>query len=332
MQSHSFDKLEEWLEARKTITGIPISSTDAPAIVGVSRFKSAFQLYHEKRNATADVGPQYAEMARWGRELEDLIAARYAINTGRQIERTGGGKFTIQQGDPEWMIASCDRYAIVREVTDPTTVVAVDGEEVDDEDQAERTVLAPVGVKIVLELKNAHFMTKARWESEVEPPLEYLVQLQHQLAVTGLPWGSLAALIGGVEFRWADVKRNEGFIEGLMRAEAEFRERVERGDPPEADGSPATSRILKELYPDDAGTTIELPPEALDWSHELEKAKAEEKEAAGRKAEFSNKIKAAIGENTMGVLRDGTAYTYKKQSRKEVVQAATSFRVLRKKG
>lgn len=325
MKTHTFDKVGDWLAARKTITGIPISSTDAPAIVGVSKFKSAFQLYHEKRNATADVAPLYADMALWGRELEDVIAKRYALNTKRAIERPGDGTFTIQQReDVEWMIASCDRYAIVTDAPAPAAAVDEPG----DEPPAER-VLAPVGVKIVLELKNAHFMTKDRWASETEPPLEYLVQLQHQLAVTGLPWGSLAALIGGMEFRWADVQRNETFIATLMEQEEAFRGRVERGDPPDPDGSPATARILRELYPEDNGQIIELPPAAIEWANELEQAKADLKAAEAREAENANKLKAAIGENTTGVLRDGRSYSYKKQKRAAFMQKEAEFRVLR---
>jgi putative phage-type endonuclease len=331
VKTHTFDTIEDWLAARQEIGGIPISSTDAPAIVGVSKFKSAFALYHEKRQGVRDVGPRYAEMAQWGRELEDVIARRYCLNTGRAIERTGEGKFTIQQSDDmEWMIASVDRYAIVTEQP-PAADEADAGDEDEDSDgepPADR-VLAPVGVKIVLELKNAHFATRDRWASETEPPIEYLVQLQHQFAVTGAPWGSLAALIGGVEFRWADVQRNDGFIAMLVEKEQEFRERVERGDPPDPDGSESTMRVLKQLYPDDNGQSIELPPEAIEWANELEQAKADEKNAKDRKKESSNRIKAAIGENTMGVLRDGRVFTYKKQARKETIQRATEFRVLR---
>ena len=332
MKTHTFDKIEDWLAARQEIGGIPISSTDAPAIVGVSKFKSAFRLYHEKRQGVREVAPRYAEMAQWGRELEDIIARRYCINTGRAIERTGEGKFTIQQSDDvEWMIASVDRYAIVTEQAAPVADDEDEDEDDDEDDEAPppERVLAPVGVRIVLELKNAHFATRDRWASETEPPLEYLVQLQHQLAVTGAPWGSLAALIGGVEFRWADVQRNDNFIAELMTREQEFRERVERGDPPEPDGSESTAQILKQLYPEDNGQSIELPPEAIEWANELEAAKADVKSATSRKKENSNRIKAAIGENTMGVLRDGRVFTYKKQKRASFVSKEAEFRVLR---
>lgn len=327
MRTHSFDTIEEWLAARKTIVGIPISSTDAPAIVGVSRFKSPLSLFHEKRSATKDIAPKYAEMAQWGRELEDIIAARYAIRTERPIQRTGEGKFVIQQReDADWMIASCDRYATA---TVATPLDDDDEDEDDERDDPGERVLPPAGEKIVVEVKNAHFMTKDRWASETEPPLEYMVQLQHQLAVTGLPWGSLAVLIGGTEFRWADIARNDSFIATLMQREMEFIERVQRNDAPEADGSAATARVLKALYPKENGLAIELPPEAIEWANGLESAKADAKSAKDRKDEFSNALKAAIGENTMGTLRDGRVFTYKQQGRKETIQKATSFRVLR---
>jgi hypothetical protein len=43
-------------------------------------------------------------------------------------------------------------------------------------------------------------------------------------------------------------------------------------------------------------------------------------------------LKAAIGDAETGELPSGAAYTLKVQHRREVVQAAASFRVLRRRG
>lgn len=326
MKTHEFDRIEDWLAARRTMG---IGSTDAPAILGVSRFKSPFALFHEKRRTLErPLTVMDAELASWGLDLEDIIADRYRIATGRQVELTGEGNYVLQQHDDlEWMVASVDRYALVREAPDPEEDEG--DEENGDEAPAER-VLAPVGVRVVLELKNAHFMMREHWTDE--PPLEYVVQLQHQLAVTGMPWGSIAALVGGTEFRWADIQRNDVFIEQLIAAEREFLERVERNDPPPPDGSAATTRLLKALFPKDDGETIELPPEALDVDAELEAAKLAERDAVARKKAASNQMKALMGAASVGVLRNGTIYTYRQQKRAAHAVPEARFRVLRRRG
>lgn len=328
MKVHEFDKIGDWLKARRALG---IGSTDAPAILGISRFKSPFQLYHEKRKTVAELEPRYIEMAEWGRDLEDVIARRYSINTSREVVKTGSKPFVIQQHDDmEWMIASVDRYAIVSEAvpTDP------DDDVVDDDDPdapPPERVLAPIGIRVVLELKNAHFVMRDKWGDLGEPPLEYLVQLQHQLAVTGMPWGSLAALVGGTEFKWADVQRNDAFIETLIEREQQFMRDVATGNEPEVDGSESTKRMLKALYPTDDGTTIELPPEATDWANELEQAKAVAKEAKARETAAGNLIRNALGTATMGTLRDGRAFTFKHQKTKAYSVSEREGRILRPK-
>lgn len=326
MKTHEFEKISDWLKARRALG---IGSTDAPAILGLSRFKSPFQLYHEKRKTVAELEPRYVEMAEWGRDLEDVIARRYSINTSREVVKTGNAPFVIQQHDDlEWMIASVDRYAIVSEA--PPT----DPDDEDDEDEDTKGVekpLAPIGIRVVLELKNAHFVMKDKWGDLGEPPLEYLVQLQHQLAVTGMPWGSLAALVGGTEFKWADVQRNDEFIKQLIDLEEQFMRDVAAGNEPEPDGSESTKRMLKALYPTDDGTTIELPPEAADWANELEKAKADAKDAKARETAAGNLIRNALGTATMGTLRDGRAFTFKNQKTAGYMVKPREGRILRPK-
>lgn len=317
MITHEFNTTTDWLAARRSMG---IGSSDAPAILGLTPWRSPLAVFHEKRGTLGrEIEPKYAEMAGWGLALEDVIAKRYALKTGRIIIKPP--KLTIAQHPTvAYMVASVDRYA---------DVPLVDLGEAPKHGREYETE------RIVVELKNAHWFSKEKWEDVdegiAEPPLEYVVQLQHQLAVTDRPWGSLAVLIGGVEFRYADIKRHDGFIAQLMDLEAEFWGKVQRGEEPEADGSDATTSLLRELYPKDTGATIELPPEALDWAAELGTTKAEIKRLEEVKILNENRLKQALGDATMGTLRDGTAFTYKLQERKEFISKATSFRVLRQK-
>lgn len=304
----SFPTRKEWLAARQTFG---IGSSDVPAIMGLSRFQSPLSLYHRKLGVVED-NAAYREHAEWGHILEEPIAQRYAMKTNRQVlDPNAGGVWTIARSkEHPWMIASVDRFtAAVREDTTP----------------------APAEGLGVLEIKNAHLFMADEWgpDNNNEPPVEYQVQAQHQLAVTGLQWCSIAALIGGVKFVWADIRRDDALIEKLIEIEAEFMERLHARRPPDADGSDATAATLKKLYPKDYGTSIDLPVEAIEWHNELQRLKKIEKEAKAEAQTYENKLKAAIGEHSIGVIAGHGFYSHKLQSRAGYTVDACEFRVLR---
>lgn len=182
----------------------------------------------------------------------------------------------------------------------------------------------------VVEIKNAGFFKREDWRDE--PPLAFQVQVQHQMAVTGAQWGSVAALVGGVEFFWTDIPRHNGFIEKLLQACGEFWERVQAGTPPAADGSESTRQLLKELYPRDTGEVIALPAPFISVDEELTRLKKQAKALAQRRATLEAELKLAIGAATAATLDNGTVYTYKTQGRREFVTPASEFRVLRRRG
>ncbi len=150
------------------------------------------------------------------------------------------------------------------------------------------------------------------------------------MAITGAPFASIAVLIGGTEFRWADVKRDDDFIRGLLAKEEEFwNYHVLRGIEPPADGSEATKTLLRKLHPADTGAVTELPVEAMQWADQLAIAKSTITEAEADKLLAENRLKQAIGDASIGTLRDGRAFSYKQQTRKAHQVAESTFRVLR---
>ncbi len=293
---------KEWLEARRTLG---IGSSDAPAILGISRYKSAFQLYREKLGLEMPTKGDN-EQIEWGNILEEPIAQRYALETGRSVRNPRlPGTFTLARSRTvEFMVASVDRYTINPERPE-------DGEG-------------------VLEIKNAHFFVGKSWLDYQEPPAEFQVQLQHQLAVSGEKWGSLAALIGGCRFVWADIPRDEEFIELLIKAEDEFWSRLLRQEPPVPDGSDATKRAIDAMFrKPGTGEIVAFPPELVDVHIELQDAKVAVAEAKNRKNAAENVLRMSIGDNIGGRLPNGTVYTWKPQTRREYVAKETTFRVLR---
>jgi putative phage-type endonuclease len=294
---------ESWLALRT----LGIGSSDAAAVLGISRYKSAFQLYQEKLGLEP-ISRNERELLTWGNILEEPIAQRYASETGRQVRNPRDGSidgFAIQRSlDVPFMLSSVDRFT-----TNPARVDDGEG---------------------VLEIKNAHFFVGKTWIETREPPLEFQVQVQHQLAVTGSKWGSIAGLIGGSKFLWADVPRDDEFIELLIKAEADFWQRLKDENPPEPDGSAASTEALNRMFArESSGIIVPLGAALIDAHVELQDAKAREKKAELEKKAAENQIKLAIGEAAGGRLPDGTVYTWKLQNRKEFVTKASSFRVLR---
>lgn len=305
-----FKTEEEWLKARQT-TGI--GASEVPAILGLSRFDSPLSLYSEKLGLTSR-SAKYAESARWGKILEAPIAERYTAEVGRTLAPAQPFSFYVNPKYPH-ALASIDRF--INGVLADSPVVPY----------------TPGPLPAPLEIKNVHFVMRDQWseESNNEPPVEYQVQCQYQMAVTGLPWCSIAGLIGGFEFKWADMKRDDALIEKIMASVDEFWFRLLKRDPPRADELEATSDVLKALYPKDNGQTVSLGVDALEWAGELERAKEARKALDTEIDKYSNLLKQAIGDNTAALLPDGSLYTHKWQKRDGYEVKPTEYRVLRPK-
>lgn len=293
----------DWLEQRRK----GIGASDAAVILGLTKWKSPMGLYAEKVGLVP-LSQEENDLLEWGKRLEPAIAGKYEDETLRVT--TDPGEFTIQKStDVDFQIATLDRV-----------VVGTPG------------VMVGVGAGPgALELKNVIEFKREDWQDE--PPLLYQVQVQHQLAVTGYRWGSIAAIIGGRSFVWSDIPRNERFIALLLQREEEFWRRVVDQRPPPPDGSEATADVIKALYPKEQdGQVVAAPPELIAYADQLAAAKLEIKNAEAREREAENMIKAFIGEHLGCVLPNGIGYTLKAQTRAAHHVKESTFRVLRRVG
>lgn len=290
----AYPTFDAWLEARRN----GIGASDAAAILGVNPWTSPFALYCEKLRLRPS-SREETEAMEWGKTLEPFVATKYQQQTDRQI--LDPGRFTVRYADaPPYLLATLDRE-IVGDSRGPG----------------------------VLECKTCSAFKADEWEGG-DAPMAYLVQLQHQLAVTGYTWGSLAVLIGGQRFRYVDVERNDKLIARLLEQEAEFWDRLLRQDPPPVDASEATADLLAEIYPRDDGHVIALPDEALEWDRARLEAIEAIEAAKARKTEAENKLRAALGAATKGIIGSWVAYSCKTQTRKSYTVAEATFRVLRR--
>jgi len=287
---------EAWLAERRR----GIGASDAAAVLGVSPWATPLTLFADKLDLADDIERRASlEILEWGLALEAPIAARYARETGR--EPIDPGRFTIVRSEQHpFMLATLDRQLV-----DPDRGPGV------------------------LEIKTASWMKRDEWLEE--PPLEYQIQVQHQLAVTGCAWGSLAVLIGGQLFRWCDVDRNDRFIDALIAKEAAFWQRVEAREPPEPDDTTACLDLLRRLFPTHtAGKVVALPADADEWDQERVRAIEDEKAAQARRRLAESQLIAALGDAEIGLLPCGVRYSFKTIARKGYVVEPSSARQLRR--
>lgn len=170
-----------WLEARRKGLG----GTDAAAILGLSRWRTAVDVYEDKLGISPEQ-PVTAPM-RWGLALEDAIADAYTEETGYRTRRVGMRKAHHVKDFP--MLGSIDRMTYLR-----------------------------AGEPRVVELKTARssdgFAGVEEWPSlppERRIPADYYVQVQHYLEVTRLSFADVAVLFGGSDFRVIEIPRDEDF-------------------------------------------------------------------------------------------------------------------------
>jgi putative phage-type endonuclease len=210
----------EWIALRRTGLG----GTDLPKILGVSRFGGPMSVFMEKQGLTAPLIE--TEAMEWGKLLEEPVARKYALKSGRKVRRAAG---FIRHPAYNWLYANVDRWS-------------------DQRGTARR----------VLECKTAgEFNAKDFGEpgSDQVPP-DYLLQVMHYLNVTGKDVADLAVLIGGQKHRVFTIERDAELIERMTEIAFEFWTNKEAGIPPEIDGSEGSSLYLSYKYRD---TGVERP-------------------------------------------------------------------------
>lgn len=286
-----------WLQER--LKGI--GASEAPTILGLNPYKSAYALWCEKTGIVEPADLSENEAVGWGIDLEPLIAKKYAKVTGRELDDPG--RFTVQRhAEYEWMVATLDRVILP----------PVEGRE------------GPG----CLEIKTTGSRHAQEWEEDA--PVGYQVQLQHQLAVTGFGWGALCVLIGGQDLRYIDLARNDEFIAHMIGEELKFLEMVKRQEPPAVDASDSTKAALAKAFPMDKGAEILMPPESCSWYERIANARMIIKEAEKDIQECENLIKSAIGDASTGLRPDGSGgWSWKFQKRAGYTVQPKEFRVLR---
>ena len=135
---------EEWLKYRSR----GIGGSDCSVIAGINKFKSVYQLWLEK---TGQIEPKEAEneYTHFGNLLEPIIRAEFMKRTGLKVRQ-------------KHMLLQSSKY--------PFMLANLDG------------VIYENGELSIFEAKTASAYKKEIWEEGI--PAEYILQVQHYMAVT----------------------------------------------------------------------------------------------------------------------------------------------------
>jgi len=154
-------------------------------------------------------------------------------------------------------------------------------------------------------------------------PIDYYVQVQHYLMVTGWDEFVLAVLIGHDDFRTYRVIRNPDLIGNLRAAEIEFWEHyVLTETPPAVDGSEAASEYLRRRYPRNDELLPAATPEQEELIAEVVKQKDHVRHVKALADGLENRLRAEIGDHG-GLLSTQATVTWRRSKDTEDIDWAT---------
>lgn len=284
-----------WLDWRRK----GIGSSDMAAILGVSPFKTALDVYLDKIGEAPDEPATLQQ--RIGLALEPGVLKLYAEETGREVVDTQMGVMH-------------DQHAFLRATLD---AVMSDGKD-------HRVVEAKtVGGQRAGELGD---------EGSDQVPEHWLTQVHHQMLCVGddCEVVDIAALVRGTEFRIFTVERDAEFVRLIVDAGREFWARVQERRPPEP-SLPADARHLPRIFGAGQGeceldpVTAEIVAGYEELGRDVERLRLHE---AARKR-MAAEIVAALGEHASGTLPDGRVVRRKHVSVAERTQTVKGYEFYR---
>lgn len=154
-----------WLEARR----LGLGASETAAVLGLSKWATPLSVYLDKIDASPVVDEAPSAAAQIGTDMEDMVA-RWTMREWPELGKIGPTPGLLAHPEHGWMLATLDRLLYPRGTRDAD----------------------PLGV---LEVK-----TTSRWNYEQNwvdgvPPGYVQVQVQQQLAVSGLPTAWVACWV-----------------------------------------------------------------------------------------------------------------------------------------
>lgn len=250
-----------------------LGGSDAAAAVGLSEYKSSFDLYLEKTRQ-APRQELTAWHVKWGNRLEPAIAEAMQERLGCQYL---GSQVCYQNDDLPWQRATLDRLMVLE------------------------------GAKAIGEFKS---VTPAKAKTIGEDgdvdslPTDWLIQANHQMSASKLDLVVFGVFVGTFEdIRIFFVERNQGLIDTLTEAEAEFWECVQTRTPPPARDHRDAEALIKHLGV--IHEQIDLGGDVESLVDEYESIKASIATLENEKDHAKARIIEALGGCELGLLPSG---------------------------
>lgn len=279
---------DEWLELRQS----GIGGSDIAAILGVSPYATAYDVYQSK---TQPVSEDSNEFAYWGTVLEDVVAREFAKRSGLKVQNVN---FMMRHPVHTFAVANIDRAVVNRDVAG--NVRYKDGKLTTDQ---------------IVEIKTASEYVGKNWgdEDSDEVPDQYQCQAQWYMGVTDTQVCHMAVLIGGNKYRQYRIERNQELIDVLFETAHDFwHNNVLAGVEPDA----TTLQNAKDKYPrHDPDTTLDVEPDsetAKVFEH-YESLKAQEKELKAAITAAQTDLICQIQNNETLAIDGEVVATYKTQ-------------------
>lgn len=266
-----------------------IGGSDTAAILGVSPWKSKFQLYQEKIGEfQEEITPAKQKIFNRGKRWEPIVIEMLVD----ELE---------DRGHDVKIIARNERYL----------------------DQEHAFLAAEIDLELLLdgehvngEMKTVHPFAAKDWgeQDTDEIPIYYTSQVLHGQMVTRRNKTIVAALIGADDLRVHQVNRDDEMIQIIRTNEIEFWDRIQKREAPD----PTSPEDIKRLYQFDAGSVIEADDEILNMIADLHKYKFDCKAIEARIEVLTTMIKARMGEAALLTYNGQKLITWK--SSKESVK------------
>jgi putative phage-type endonuclease len=245
----------EFLQRRKC----GIGGSDVAAVLGVSPWRTPYQLYKDKTEDYIDV--QESDILHFGNVLENVIANEFMRRNGKKVHRCN--KLYRHKEHPE-LIANIDRRIVGGGILECKTCSA--------------------------------WASKKFGESGDEVPDQYMLQCQHYMHVIKVPETTLAVLIGGNDYREFEISYHKDLAEfAANKCVGFWQNHVVPRIPPPA----TIADNLAEYYIAQSNAKITATPEILDLIEELKKLRTEKKRNELRQEEVTTAIKTFAKENEL---------------------------------
>ena len=196
-----------------------IGSSEIAALFDCHPFLSRWELWQRKAGNIDAPDLDNVERVQWGNWLEAGIAHGLAQMHGWSVAKAD----FIEHPKIQGMSATPDYWMFGHKIADTG----------------------------ILEIKNVDYLQWRDWENN-EPPLAYILQLQHQLACTGLNWGRIGYLVSGNTSGFNEYQARPKIIKAIEDAVEQFWQSIRDNKPPKPDfmvDADLVSKLYKETAP-----------------------------------------------------------------------------------